>query len=135
MTTSEFVSLFAHGAWANDQAVPVNYRLALATNPPGSLRSDATWADIEELLVPSNPGYARASLTNWAKGQPYEVIAQCGGFENTGDVPWQAAHWFCVVADSTLCWLEEIDPPISLLAADRITFPGGVRFSLRDGDA
>lgn len=141
VTTSAFVSRLARRAWANDaQAEPGNYRAALAVNAPGSLDLTATWSDVVELDDASNPGYAPAPLTSWAKGsQPYEVVAQCAGFQNTGAEPWQPVHWFCVLADfdasPVLCWLEPLNPPDGLVLSpgDRFVFPDGVAFSLRDG--
>jgi len=140
MTTSALVNLLARRAWTNDPAAePSNYRAVLAMNPPDSLDHAATWADIQELSAASNPGYARSPLTNWAKAQPYEVAAQCAGFKNTGGEPWQAANWFCVIADfpggTVLCWTEPVVPPILLAAGDRITFPDGPRFRLMDSYA
>ena len=141
VTTGALARLLAKRAWGNDPAAaPSNYRAALAANPAGSLDDTTTWADIEELTAAANPGYAQAPLTNWTKeAQPYEVVAQCGGFQNTGTQPWQPARWLCVVADfasgPVLCWLEPINPPVTLPAGDRITFPDGVRFSLRDSHA
>ena len=118
MITNGFLEHVANRTWTG-VAAAVNYRVMLATD------------DLLTELVGS--GYAQAPLTSWTKGAAYEAIAQCAGFENTGGTPWPTATRLCVLIDGLVCWTEAIS--VTLLPSEHLTFPDGIRFSLRDAYA
>lgn len=133
--TAEFIDLFAQRAWGNVAAAePSEYSALLLADAPGSLDWTATLNTVNELF---EAGYA--DLATWTKGAAdYEVVAQCGGFQNTGASAWPVANYVGVIAifngSKRLCWFAPIEP-IAVAPGDSVTFPEGITFGLRDAYA
>jgi hypothetical protein len=133
--TADFIDKFTQRGWTDvATAMPQDYRAILLSDAPESLDWSSTLATVNEL--PIGAGYGRVSLNGWTKGaNDYDVVAQCAGWTCTAPVTWETANYVAVIArfdgTDTLCWFDPITP-IALEENDNISFPNGVKFSLRE---
>ena len=120
--------------------VASGWTLGLLAAQVDSLSADSVYADLTLLSDPPNSGYAGLSLPSWtwSPTSPDEVVAGVGAyFENTGTTAWQPVYGYYVsyrnqASDPVLAWFTAFNAPIELAAGDRITFPDGVTFRLRN---
>ncbi len=116
------------------------WTLGLFAAPMDSLSADTVYDDLNLLSDPPNSGYSALSLPSWAWSptSPGEVVAGVGAyFENAGTTPWQPVYGYYVsyrnqASDPVLAWFAAFNEPIELAPDDRITFPDGVTFRLRN---
>jgi hypothetical protein len=134
-TTAEFTSLLAQRAWGNVPAAePSEYAAILLADAPGSLNWTATLDTVSQVFEAGI-----AEITTWTKGAAdYEVVGTSIGFTNASGQTWPVAHYVGVMAIfdgvKRLCWFDPIEP-VAVADGDTVTFPDGIRFSLRDNYA
>ncbi len=120
--------------------VASSWTLGLFAARVDSLSADSVYVDLTLLSDPPNSGYGTLSLPSWtwSLASPGEVVAGVGMyFENTGATSWQPVYGYYVsyrdeASDPVLAWFSAFSEPIELAPGDRITFPDGVTFRLRN---
>ena len=117
-----------------------SWALGLLADPVANLSADSVYEDLTLLADSPNTGYSLLNLPSWdwSPTSPGQVVAGVGAyFENAGAMPWQPVHGYFVryhnqASDPMLAWFAGFSEPIELAPGDRIPFPDGVTFRLRN---
>ena len=117
-----------------------SWALGLLADPVANLSADSLYEDLTLLADPPNTGYSLLSLPSWdwSPTSPGEVVAGVGAyFQNTGATTWQTVYGYFVAyrdqaSDLKLAWFDGFSASIELPPGDKITFPDGVTFALRN---
>ncbi len=114
--------------------------LGLLADNPVNLSAASVYENLTLLASPPNTGYGLISLASWSwsPSAPTEIVGGVAAyFENTGATTWQTVYGYFVAyrdqaSDLKLAWFDGFSASIELPPGDKITFPDGVTFKLRN---